>query len=74
MVEIRGDTGKHKGKSNQNFHSKTSSLFSLTIVFYRVEKEREVGPTSRFGREEQLQRLCILVVDRESFFDACVND
>ena len=56
------------GKSNRypNFHSKTTTRFSLTIVFYRVEKERKVGTKSRFGKEEQLRRLCILSVDRES--------
>ena len=27
MVEIRGDTVKQKGKSNQTFHSKTSCSF-----------------------------------------------
>ena len=29
-MEIRGDTVKHKGKSNQTFHSKTSCFCSLT--------------------------------------------
>ena len=52
-MEIRGNTNTGKTVTRvTNLLSKTSALFFLTIIFYRVEKEREVGPKSRFTRGE----------------------
>ena len=38
-MEIRGDTVKHKGKSNQTFHSKNYLLLVYICLFYRVRDQ-----------------------------------
>ena len=56
-MEIRGDTVKHKGKSNQTFQSKTSSSFHVTIVLLR-RKRRALKRRDALWRLFAHEKVC----------------
>ena len=39
-MEIRGDTVKHKGKSNQTFHSKNIIRFLFSFILLKKKRRR----------------------------------